>query len=57
MSDVESGRIAPGHAGAGRLVTQHGQIEPDVLADDDAAPERLAETLDQIREARSSNDV
>jgi len=38
-------------------VTQDGKVEPDVLADDDPAPERLEERLDQVREARGPGDV
>ena len=43
MCDVESGGVAPGQAGARRLVAEHGEVEPDVLADDDPARERFPE--------------
>ena len=57
MRDVESGGVAPGHAGARRLVAEHGEVEPDVLADDDPARERFPERLDELGEGRSPRDA
>ena len=57
VRDVEGGRVAPGRAGARRFVAQDREIEPDVLADDDAAPERFAQRLDQLGKARRPRDA
>ena len=57
MRDVEHGRIAPGNAGARRLVAQHREVEADILADDHPACERLPELLEQLGEARRAGDV
>ena len=45
VCDVEHRWIAPGHAGARRLVAKHCEVETNVLADDDTARERLHERL------------
>ena len=57
VRDVEDRRVVPGRSGARRLVTKHGGVEPDVLADDDAALEGFPERVDEVLEPRRSRDA
>ena len=57
MRDVERQRVVPGQSGARRLVAQHREVEPDVLADHHATREHLDQRFEHLGELRRARDV